>query len=128
MVLCCKSGLGVIVPVCLHSNAMGCHFMRAYISTVWTYFLVHYAYKQHILITMIKFTCLNLERNVLFFVTSHHRLTRNFTTLDPTCVAGPFIRLVLSEPLCRFESNICTCFVEKSVSNDQITFMSCYLF
>ena len=43
---------------------------------------------------MIKFVCANLDKDV----ESRHGITRDFTTLDPTCLTAPPIQLVLSEP------------------------------
>ena len=56
MALWRKLGPEIIKPVCLHSNTF---ILQDKIG-----FLVDSAYKQNILITLIKLSCANLEQNV----------------------------------------------------------------
>ena len=53
---------------------------------------------------MIKFACANWDMFDRFI--SRHEIARDFTTLDPTCIVAPPIRLVLSEPLSKHTKKI----------------------
>ena len=61
---------------------------------------------------------MQIQNEMFNLVISHHRIMRDFTTLDPICITAPPIRLVLSQPhyylhlygyICNNISKVCGC-------------------